>query len=255
MAASVPPSGEKVRPGEESLTVFVSNLSFDTTLEQVKDAFSDSCRIAQGRLVADFKGRSKGFGYITFESPNDVSLALKKDRTQVGNRPMFVSRYEPNKAGHKFKYSTSLEKDKLFVKGLPFSLSEKQVKEFFEAHAPVQEIRLATYRNGYSKGICFVKFADAETAEKVRKATDQIEVKGSVISVLISDPSQAKKAADAANPKNPGISNITDRKATLSLVPRSVAKAKPAMARKVPENTTNNTNAPKSNDDFRKMLG
>jgi len=49
-----------------------------------------------------------------------VEKALKLDRTPIKERPMFVSRYDANKNTRNsgFKYSSTLEKNKLFVKGI-----------------------------------------------------------------------------------------------------------------------------------------
>jgi len=242
---------QKVSPKEESRTVFVSNLSFDTTVEAVKAALEGCGTIDNARLVPDFKGRSKGFGYITFVSSQAVAEAIKRDRVLVDKRPMFISNYETDKTGHKFQYSNQKEKDKLFVKGLPYSMSEQDIKEVFQAHAPVTEIRLVTQRNGYSKGICFIKFANAKDAECARKAMDQTELKGFVISVMISNPSEAKKPNNPYVEKpNPNKPDTGARKSKLSFMPRSVAKKDP------PTNASakQSDDKPKSNDDFRKFL-
>lgn len=54
--------------GKENRSVFVSNLDFAVTELEVKDALSSigHCEVL---LVRDFKGRSKGFGYVLFEKP------------------------------------------------------------------------------------------------------------------------------------------------------------------------------------------
>lgn len=48
-----------------------------------------------------------------------VAEALKKDRECVNNRPMFVSKCEPDKQTRVsgLRFTTELEKNKLFVKG------------------------------------------------------------------------------------------------------------------------------------------
>ena len=47
-----------------------------------------------------------------------VEEALKLDRTRINDRPMFISKCDPNKTSRKFKYKTELEKNKLFIKGI-----------------------------------------------------------------------------------------------------------------------------------------
>jgi len=48
-----------------------------------------------------------------------VAEALKKDRESVNNRPMFVSKCQPDKQSRSsgLRFPTELEKNKLFVKG------------------------------------------------------------------------------------------------------------------------------------------
>lgn len=48
--------------------------------------------------------------------------ALKKDRELVNNRPMFVSKCDPDKKTRTsgLRFTTELEKNKLFVKGKMF---------------------------------------------------------------------------------------------------------------------------------------
>lgn len=61
--------------GKEDRCVFVSNLDFAVTELEVKDAFSSigHCEVL---LVRDFKGRSKGFGYVLFEKPVSISEVI-----------------------------------------------------------------------------------------------------------------------------------------------------------------------------------
>ena len=49
----------------------------------------------------------------------DAKKALKKDRTPINDRPMFISECDPDRQTRKvgLRFSTGLEKNKLFVKG------------------------------------------------------------------------------------------------------------------------------------------
>lgn len=50
-----------------------------------------------------------------------------------------------------FRYSTALEKHKLFVSGLPFSCTKEELEEICKAHGTVKDIRLVTNRAGKPK--------------------------------------------------------------------------------------------------------
>jgi hypothetical protein len=60
--------------------------------------------------------------YIIFQA--EAEAALKRDRESLDGRPMFISRCDPDKLSRQsgFKYRTSLEKNKLFVKGAMVNL-------------------------------------------------------------------------------------------------------------------------------------
>lgn len=50
-----------------------------------------------------------------------------------------------------FRYSTTLEKHKLFISGLPFSCTKEELEEVCKAHGNVKDIRLVTNRAGKPK--------------------------------------------------------------------------------------------------------
>lgn len=64
------PGREKVEHdhSKDDRTVFVSNLAFTTDESNLKEFFSDAGTISELRLVKDFKGRSKGYAYVVFQS-------------------------------------------------------------------------------------------------------------------------------------------------------------------------------------------
>lgn len=52
------------------------------------------------------------------------------DRTQIDGRPMYVSEYKPHDKGRnaEFRYSTGLEKNKIFVNNVHYDATEEQLK-------------------------------------------------------------------------------------------------------------------------------
>lgn len=253
-------------------TIFLSNLDFHVDKDEIFPVFQQCGDIADFRLVKDFKCRSKGFGYLVFKTREGAVKGLELDRTPINGRPVFVSPYDPDDHSHKFKYATAEEKNKLFVRGLSFDLTEDDVKKAFEPHGKIKAIRLVVYRNGHSKGTCYIDYDDAETAEKVRQAMDGEELNGKIINVLISDPSKKKsstavvKGDPSPSPKVLGGSSRPrqgsgmsgrGRGGMFSLMPRVVQQQKPAAS----SNGTsalpaaeNQDQKKKSNDDFRKMF-
>jgi RNA recognition motif-containing protein len=80
----------------------------------------------------------------------------------------------------------------LYVGNLPWSATNEQLVESFEAHAPVISARVITDReSGRSKGFGFIEVAD-EDAEKVIKAMSGATLAGRSITVSEARPKQAR---------------------------------------------------------------
>ncbi len=43
------------------------------------------------KIIEDFNGRSKGFGYVEFENKNSVATALKADGSELDGRTIRVN--------------------------------------------------------------------------------------------------------------------------------------------------------------------
>ncbi|KAH7959396.1 hypothetical protein HPB49_010804 [Dermacentor silvarum] len=81
-----PKHGEVVKPDplKDIRTVFLSNLAFDVEEEQITEAFKEVGEIEELRLVRDYKGRSKGFGYLVFTHMHRTG-PLSSDQGFAGN--------------------------------------------------------------------------------------------------------------------------------------------------------------------------
>ncbi|XP_060871139.1 squamous cell carcinoma antigen recognized by T-cells 3-like isoform X2 [Metopolophium dirhodum] len=242
--------------GKENRSVFVSNLDFAVTEMEVKDSLSSvgHCEVL---LVRDFKGRSKGFGYVLFEKPEMVAEALKKDRESVNNRPMFVSKCQPDKQSRSsgLRFPTELEKNKLFVKGLPLTCTKTDLENIFKPYGALKDIRVVTFRNGHSKGLAYVDFEDEVSAAQALLKTDNTVIKDRTISVALSQPPERREPSDiksyppVAKFKSQATPLLLGRRAKLSYTP-SVLQKKSAQT----ASTSADDKTPLNNEDFRKML-
>ncbi|XP_011499357.1 PREDICTED: squamous cell carcinoma antigen recognized by T-cells 3 [Ceratosolen solmsi marchali] len=219
---------------DDQITIFVSNLDYTATEEEIEEVLKPVCSIKVFRMIKDYKGRSKGYGYIQLGSSKEVEEALKLDRIRLNGRPMFISRCDPNKTSRSsgFKYKTVLEKNKLFVKGLPLTTTKEELHQLFKIHGKLKDIRIVTYRNGHSKGLAYVEFEDINSARKALVATDGLMIEEKIISVSVSQPPQRKQVLNNDNVfsvKSLGGSSTSrstfgNPKTVLSLVPQVVKK-------------------------------
>lgn len=272
---------------KDNRTVFVSNLDYSVSDAAVREVFSSLGNITDLRLVKDFKGRSKGYCYIEFSSPAEAEAALKRDREPLDGRPMFISRCDPDKLSRQsgFKYSTTLEKNKLFVKGLPLTTTKEELEGVFKSYGSLKDVRIVTYRNGHSKGLAYVEFDDGAAAAHALIKTDGMKMGDHTVSVAISKPPERKQnplgTAQSASIMSlgGGTKSFGSRgrgRTHLSLLPRSLQVSQntvtttPSSATVLASSTVSNsgtngnsttngegdgdTQKPMSNSDFRQML-
>ncbi|XP_031164728.1 squamous cell carcinoma antigen recognized by T-cells 3 isoform X1 [Sander lucioperca] len=277
-AAGEQQSDDKQELRNDNSSVFISNLAYTLKEPEAKlrTQFETCGPIKQVRPVFGNKGTFKGYGYVQFESPVSVPEALKLDRREVEGRPMFVSPCvdkNKNPDFKVFKYNTSIEKQKIFISGLPFTCTKEQLEEICKSHGIIKDIRLVTYRSGKPKGLAYVEFADEAQASQAVLKMDGMTIEDNKICVAISNPPRRNMM------DKPGSNRPTDMmprqvfgsrgrgRTQLSLLPRSLHRQSGpgskvengTAAEQVPETASTVVNAvgetkPLSNSDFARML-
>ncbi|XP_067861844.1 squamous cell carcinoma antigen recognized by T-cells 3 [Heptranchias perlo] len=194
---------------KDNLTVFVSNLSYSmpNPEERLKGMFKSFGQIADVRPVYNNKGHFRGYCYVEFEEENAAADALRLDRQELEGRPMFVSPCVDKAKNPEFKvfrYSTSLEKHKIFISGLPFSCTREDLEEICKEHGNLIEIRLVTNRSGKPKGLAYVEYENETQASQAVLKLDGMVVKDHTISVAISNPPQRKQTTKVETGRSSG---------------------------------------------------
>ncbi|KAL4721318.1 hypothetical protein ACJJTC_012392, partial [Scirpophaga incertulas] len=115
--------------------------------EKLRSHLAQYGEIVALRVKAGVKAFGGSICYCQYKAPDSVEEALKHDRTPLDGRPMFFSRYSAKKSKASFKYSTEPEKNKLFVKNLPFSHCTKEaLTELFEKYGSLKDVRVVTFK-------------------------------------------------------------------------------------------------------------
>ncbi|OON14007.1 hypothetical protein X801_10215 [Opisthorchis viverrini] len=285
------PHGEHVvhDPSRDDRTVFVSNLDYSTTEDDLRRTFEECGKLSSVRLVRDYAGRSKGYAYVEFEQASTADFALKKDRQPIGHpatseatsstddtvtiaRPMFVSRCDPTRSKSSgFQYSAGKpEPEKLFVRNLDKRVTAHALEQLFGEHGTVVSVRIATYRNGAPKGHAYVEFANADQASRALVATDGLLVGSKNIAVAISNPpvrnptgpATTKQSNQPTKPKAPSEHIPHEQKprshgrTQLAFLPRALNRGTTSSSGNsdAVESAPASGDAMKSNQDFRKMF-
>ena len=80
-----------------SAKLFVGNLSFDTTSDEIRDLFSEVGPVESCQVITDRDtGRSKGFGFVEMNSKAEANTAKEKfDGQDLHGRALKVDEAKP----------------------------------------------------------------------------------------------------------------------------------------------------------------
>ena len=80
-----------------SSKLFVGNLSFETTENDLQDAFAAHGTVVEANLMTDrTTGRPRGFGFITMGTPEEAQKAIAAlNGSQLGGRALTVNVARP----------------------------------------------------------------------------------------------------------------------------------------------------------------
>ncbi|XP_072294123.1 nucleolin isoform X2 [Eucyclogobius newberryi] len=172
---------------EEGLCLFIGNLDsnkdFDELKASLKKFFSkNDIEVAEVRL-----GGSKKFGYVDFESEEDLQKALELNGKKLMGQELKIDRArskETSQEGRKERDSRTL-----FVKNLSFNVTIDELKEVFEDSVDVRLPQGTT--GGSNRGIAYIEFKSEAEAEKMLEQAQGTEIQGRAIVVdYVGDKSQ-----------------------------------------------------------------
>jgi cold-inducible RNA-binding protein len=84
-----------------STRIFVGNLSFDTTENDLQDAFAAHGTVTEANLMMDrATGRPRGFAFITMATPEEAQKAIAAlSGATLGGRNLTVNEARPREEG------------------------------------------------------------------------------------------------------------------------------------------------------------
>ena len=171
---SSPPrkSSETLNTSQQS--VYVTNLNFATTAEQVEEYITSyNLSVPRAVKVISKNGKSLGFGFIDCVSNEDASELVKTLQGKMLDDHVLrlsLSKTKPNasnlqRVSKQTKQKTT-ESHKLMIRNIAFQSSEKELRELIGSLCDVKSLRCPRKVDGQLRGFGFAEFADVETARK-----------------------------------------------------------------------------------------
>lgn len=167
---------------EQERKLFVGGLNKDGTDEEhLRSYFKEFGPIIDCTIMRDANNQSRGFGFVLFENASSIDdiIASKKDGGSftLDDHQIEVKRALPKVPGGSAGSSRpgGLYR-KIFVGGLPSTITEKDLRLHFENFGRVNEVELLRERGSNRlRGFAFVTFDDEDSADKcIQRRTHEI---------------------------------------------------------------------------------
>ena len=79
------------------MNIYVGNLPYSATEDDLRDAFSEFGEVSSVNIITDkYSGQSKGFGFVEMASEEEAGKAIEKlNGNKLGERDIVVSEAKP----------------------------------------------------------------------------------------------------------------------------------------------------------------
>lgn len=169
--------------------LFVGGIAWETTEESFRKHFSQFGEITDSVIMMDKNsGRPRGFGFVTYADSEIANKVLEEDHI-VDGRAVEVKKTVPKEDMH---VKGASKTKKIFIGGLPVSLTEDELKEYFSSYGYVVEHQIMLDQNtGRSRGFGFATFDNEEAVEKVLSNGRMHELGGKQVEIKRAEPRRA----------------------------------------------------------------
>ncbi|KAJ9537598.1 hypothetical protein OSB04_030331 [Centaurea solstitialis] len=158
-------------------------------LESFGNYFSNYGELTDSVIMMDkITGRPRGFGFVTFADPADADKVLQQDHV-IDGRPVEVKRTVPRED---MQVRGTSRTKKIFVGGIPLTLTEDELREYFSSYGDIIEHQIMLDRTtGRSRGFGFVTFDGEDAVEKIFADGQLHELGGKQVEIKRAEPKRA----------------------------------------------------------------
>ncbi|CAI0473355.1 unnamed protein product [Linum tenue] len=151
-------------------------------------------------MLDRLSGRPRGFGFVTFADPVVADRVLERDHI-VDGRAVEVKKTVPRE-DMDFK---GMRVKKIFVGGLPPSLTEDELKEYFSFYGVITEYQIMLdHKTGRSRGFGFVTFDSEDSVERIFSEGRNHELGGKEVEIKKAEPRRFGGGDYGSGPKSYG---------------------------------------------------
>ncbi|XP_068665161.1 heterogeneous nuclear ribonucleoprotein 1-like [Aristolochia californica] len=190
--------------------LFIGGISWDTSEDKLKEYFGKYGEVLQTVIMRDKNtGRPRGFGFVVFADPAILDRVLQDKHTIDGRMveaKRALSREEQHtssrsgsnsNAGRNYSGAGNIKTKKIFVGGLPPTLSEEGFREYFENYGHVTDVVVMYDQTTQRpRGFGFISFDTEDAVDRVLHKTFH-ELNGKLVEVKRALPKDANPGSAA----------------------------------------------------------
>jgi len=199
-----------------NVSVYVGNLSYETTWQELKDHMRRVGNIDKADILQGNDGRSKGCGIVIYQNPKEAQRAIRElQNSELNGRPIFVREdresgsssggggfgnrggrndfgYRNNNNNNNFRTSANLmpgtpseQGCQLYVGNLSWGTGWRDLKDYFAQCGDVDRAEVAEGPDGRKKGFGVIRFHSANDAREAIERLDGGEFMGRKLEVRL----------------------------------------------------------------------
>jgi len=184
------PRGEAGEKKEAMTKMYVGNISFDTTGDELIEYFSTWGSVKDCYVPLDREtGLPRGFAFLTM-APDGVDAAIENaDGIEFGGRTIEVKVSLPR--GTKAPVRQKAPETKLYVGNLSYDTDEDMLRETFEQYGTLIDLYMPIDRySGDRRGFAFLT-VEPDVAAQIVEELDGFELDGRILRVNEARPKNA----------------------------------------------------------------
>jgi polyadenylate-binding protein len=188
--------------------VFIKNFGEEWNDDKLLKTFEKFGVVSSHKVMTDEHGKSKGFGFVSFEQPESAVKAVEEmNGTDVAGRALYVGRAQKrHERQQELKRQFEAKRQErqsrfigvnLYVKNLDENVTDEQLKTEFGKFGQINSAKIMQ-EGGRSKGFGFVCFNTPEEANKAVAEMNGKNLNGKPLYVAMAQRKEDRKIAMAS---------------------------------------------------------
>ncbi|KAI6045760.1 polyadenylate binding protein [Pisolithus marmoratus] len=161
--------------------IFIKNLDeqIDNKARALHDTFAAFGNVLSCKVATDEQGRSKGYGFVHYETAEAADTAIKAVNGMLLNdKKVYVGHHISRKERQSKMEEMKAQFTNVYVKNIDFSVTTEEFEALFQQFGNVTSAIIQFDEHGNSKGFGFVNFESHEGAQRAVENLHDMDLKG-----------------------------------------------------------------------------